>query len=202
MLSRDPSVKVEIGDYGEQELLCHTGNVLGNGIISNIRDIVYVKPEDFEMSKSMSIVPQVRKMNMSLIESNHPYILIGPGRWGSTDQWLGIPVTWSDIAGAKIIVETPVEERIIDPSQGSHFFHNMISAHTGYFTITPSGKENIDWDWLDSLPAVEETENLRHILLPSPLEVRIDGSHSHGVILKEGRSTEECEKSNEEEGTP
>ena len=93
-------------------------------------------------------------------------------------------MNWSDIAGVSVIVETPVEERIIDPSQGSHFFHNMTSAHIGYFTITPFGKGTIDWDWLGELPGAEETENVKHVHLEHPMEVRIDGNHGLGVILK------------------
>ncbi len=184
MFSNVATQEVEIGQHDEKNIICYTENVLGNGIIDNIKDIVFVKPEGFELSKNQSIVPQIRKLNKKLMESKTPYILIGPGRWGSTDQWLGIPVTWSDIAGAKIIVETPVKERIIDPSQGSHFFHNMTSAHIGYFTITPFGKGTIDWDWLGELPTAEETENLKHIRFDTPLEVRIDGNHGLGVILK------------------
>ncbi len=184
MVSGDDQENVNIGQYEEQDLFCRSDNILGNGTINEVQDIVYVKPEDFEIEKSSQIVAQIRKINKRMIEDNAPYVLIGPGRWGSSDNWMGIPVNWSDIAGARIIVETPIKERIIDPSQGSHFFHNMISAKAGYFTITDRGNCGIDWKWLRSLPAVEETEHLRYIHLDNPLDIRIDGNGGNGVMLK------------------
>lgn len=190
MLSNENDKEIDIGEHAPETIIAYTDNVLGNGVIDNIRDIIYVKKRNYDLSQNQKIVPQVRKMNQKMIQNKTPYILIGPGRWGSTDPWLGIPVTWSDIAGAKSIIETPVEERIIDPSQGSHFFHNMIAANTSYFTITPTNKGTIDWEYLDNIEAVEETENMRHIQLHAPAEIRIDGNNGEGVILKPHSETE------------
>ncbi|MCK5774399.1 MAG: histidine kinase, partial [Thermoplasmata archaeon] len=153
----------------------------------------------FEMSKSIRVADQIRKMNRSLMDQGRPYVLIGPGRWGSTDQWLGIPVAWSDIAGARIIVETPVEERIIDPSQGSHFFHNMISANIGYMTIGKGEANEVGWDWLGGQPAEGESENVKHVRLQEPMEARLDGKRGIGVILKKCRPGRE-EVTSEVEG--
>jgi len=112
-----------------------------------------------------------------------PYILVGPGRWGSADPWLGIPLIWSDIAGVKVIIETPFKERAIDPSQGSHFFHDLISSQVGYI-ITKEDKGNIDVQWLDSLPSIEEMTDVRHVRVPFELEVKIDGKLGKAVIQK------------------
>ena len=115
------------------------------------------------------------------MDAGKPYMLVGPGRWGSADSWLGIPVIWSDIAGVKVIVETPYGERPIDPSQGSHFFHDMISSQVGYI-ITKKDKGNIDWNWLDSLKLIEEKEDIKHIETPIELEAIIDGEKSKAII--------------------
>jgi hypothetical protein len=120
-------------------------------------------------------------MNAKLMDEDKQYILIGPGRWGSADPWLGISVIWSDIAGVKVIVETPYADRPIDPSQGSHFFHDMISSQIGYL-ITKKDKGNIDWNWLESLKVIEETEDVKHVETSYELEVRIDGKRGKAII--------------------
>lgn len=178
------------GKYGEvtiddvdDDAICYSENALGNGIIDGIYDIVYIKSESFSMGNSNRAVGQLRKMNTKLMDEGKPYMLIGPGRWGSSDSWLGIPVIWSDIAGVKVIVETPYMDRPIDPSQGSHFFHDMLSSQVGY-VITKKKKGNIDWSWLDSLPIVEETEDVKHVRTPSELEVRIDGKQGKAIIVE------------------
>ena len=188
MQSGNSMEDITIGEYPEDEILCYSDSVLGNGITKSIKDIVYVKRENYALANNPKIIKHIQEINKKLIKKKSPYILVGPGRRGSTDPWLGIPVTWSDIAGSKLIIETPVEERPIDPSQGSHFFHNMIAANTAYFTILTRGKSSLDWEWMDSMPSVEETEYIRHIRLDEPLEVRIDGKSSEGVILKNNKS--------------
>jgi len=174
--------EVTIEEYDPKKDICYSENALGNGIIDNISDIVYVK-SSFEMANSARVVSEIRTMNSKLMEEGKPYLLVGPGRWGSADPWLGIPVIWSDIAGAKVIVETPFKERSIDPSQGSHFFHDLISSQVGYL-ITKEDKGNIDWLWLDSLPVAEETNEVRHIRIPYSVEIRIDGRSGKAVIRK------------------
>jgi len=184
MLPLGTTHDITIEEYDPSRDVCYSENALGNGIIDNITDIVYVK-SSFGMSNSNLVVGQIRKINSKLMEEGKPFILIGPGRWGSADQWLGIPVFWSDIAGAKVIVETPFKERTIDPSQGSHFFHDLISSQVGYL-ITKEGKGNIDWKWLDSLPVAEDTQDIRHVIAP-PLEIKIDGKSGKAVIRKKDK---------------
>jgi hypothetical protein len=115
------------------------------------------------------------------MEEKKPYLLIGPGRWGSADPWLGVPVIWSDIAGVKVIVETPFKGRPIDPSQGSHFFHDLISSQVGYI-ITKEDKGNISMDWLENLPVLEESQDVKYVQSPDPLEIQLDGKHGKARI--------------------
>ncbi len=171
---------IVIEDFNENTDLCYSENALGNGIFNTIEDIIYIKPS-FDMSNSPQVVGQIRSFNLKLMEEKRPYLLIGPGRWGSADHWLGIPVIWSDIAGVKVIIETPFKERAIDPSQGSHFFHDLISSQVGYI-ITKEDKGNINMKWLESLPIVEETSDVKHVRLRDPLEVRIDGKSGKAAV--------------------
>jgi hypothetical protein len=171
---------IDIGEFNENIDLCYSENALGNGIFDTIQDIIFVKPS-FDMSHSVEVVDQIRSLNLKLMEEKRPYLLIGPGRWGSADHWLGIPVIWSDIAGVKVIIETPFKERAIDPSQGSHFFHDLISSQVGYI-ITKEDKGDIKMEWLNSLPLIEEKSDIKHVRLPEPVEVRIDGKKGKAVI--------------------
>ena len=132
MMRPDEECKINLKTYPEEKILCFSDNALGNGIMKDIEDIVYVKPDVFDMANSTRIVEQIRAINTKLLDQHKPYMLIGPGRWGSSDPWLGIPIQWSDIAGVKVIVETPFSERTLEPSQGSHFFHDMVSSQIGY----------------------------------------------------------------------
>jgi len=180
MLPLGKSSDILIEEFNPKIDLCYSENALGNGIIEGIQDIIYVK-SDFEMVNSTRAVGQIRKLNSKLMEEKKPYLLIGPGRWGSADQWLGIPVIWSDIAGTKVIVEIPFKERTIDPSQGSHFFHDLISSQVGYL-ITKKEKGDIDYKWLDSLTIVEDQTDVKHVKTPYPLVIKIDGKHGKAVI--------------------
>jgi hypothetical protein len=173
---------IVIGDFNPETDICYSENALGNGIFDTIQDIIFVKPA-FNMSNSAQVVNQIRSLNSKLMEEKKPYMLIGPGRWGSADPWLGIPVIWSDIAGVKVIIETPFKERVIDPSQGSHFFHDLVSSQVGYL-ITKEGEGNIDVQWLDSLPVVEDMTDVKHIRAPFRLKVKIDGKQGKAVIQK------------------
>ena len=187
MIPPNKYTTVNLENIDINTVLCYSNNALGNGIINDIRDIVYIKSEDFTMINSHRAVNQIRKINTKLMDKNKPYLLIGPGRWGSADQFLGIPVIWSDIAGVKVIVETPYKDRPIDPSQGSHFFHDMISSQISYI-ITKKDKGNIDWSWLDTLPIIEETEDIKHVQTPSPLEIIIDGKQGRAIIREKKKT--------------
>jgi CheY-like chemotaxis protein len=181
----DELVKVELTQIEKETALCYSDQVLGNGVSSTIQDIVFVKPAIFDAGKSPEIAIEVDKLNAELHAEKIPYMLIGPGRWGSTDPWLGIPVKWSQISGVNVVVEVSLPNMNVDPSQGSHFFQNMTSLRIGYFTIPlNSAKGFIDWPWLEGQPAVRETTFLRHIRLAHPVKVMIDGRKSQGIVLK------------------
>lgn len=177
-------VDVNPDDIDGEKLLCITETALGNGTIQSIRDVVYVKPEAFTASKTRDIVKQVEAINRKLFEADRPYILIGPGRWGSSDPWLGIPVTWSQISGARVIVEASQPNMNIDPSQGSHFFQNMTSLGVVYFTVPHNHSGSmINWDRLRSAEALEETEHLRHVILDESVKVMVDGRTGTGAMV-------------------
>ncbi len=168
----------ERGDY-----LAYSSRALGNGRLDNLRDIIYVPPEVFDRAKTLDIASEIGKMNKRL--EGRPYLLIGPGRWGSNDRWLGIPVNWGHISGARAILETPILDLRVDPSQGSHFFHNITSLGIPYLTVTRGSKEDfVDWDWLKEQPVRDEDEHVRHLHLSFPLVVKVDGRCGHGVIRK------------------
>lgn len=176
---------VELGDCTRPELLCYSQHALGNGIIRGLRDIVYVRPAHFDSGLTMRVAEQIRAWNDHLMRANRPYILIGPGRWGSSHPRLGIPVQWPHISAARIIIETTLADFVVEPSQGSHFFQNLTAFGTVYLTINSFSDDGfIDWEWLDAQPATAETPFVRHVTLPVPLEGRVNGSVSRAVILK------------------
>jgi CheY-like chemotaxis protein len=185
LVVQDELVKVELDDHQREFAFCYSDRVLGNGISQAVCDIVFVKPAAFDAAQSPQIAGEVDKLNTQLREAGTPYLLIGPGRWGSTDPWLGIPVKWSQISGVKVVVEACLPNMNVDPSQGSHFFQNMTSLRIGYFTVPMDRSHGfIDWAWLEALPAAAETPFLKHVRLAGPVTVMIDGRKSQGVILK------------------
>jgi CheY-like chemotaxis protein len=168
-----------------EQLICQSTKVLGNGRIQNLHDIVVADSHRFERSRSQEVAEAVSHFNAKLAEENRPYVLIGVGRWGSNDPWLGIPVEWDEISAARVIVEAGFRDFRVTPSQGSHFFQNLTAFRIGYFTINPdAGEGTIDWDWLASQPAVEERGCVRHLQFETPLTVIMNGKTSGGVILK------------------
>lgn len=185
------SEEVEIGPVMTSQLLCRSSTILGNGRVSNLRELVVVDYHRFERSRSREVAQHVARMNAVLQSEGVPYLLIGVGRWGSTDPHLGIPVSWSQISGARIIVEAGFRDFTVTPSQGTHFFQNLTSCNVGYFTVNPAtGDGFIDWDWLAGQPAVEETEFVRRIRLERPLVAKMSGHRGEGVILKPGAETD------------
>ncbi len=194
MVVAEQLVEVDLGDVDRDQVFCTSDSVLGNGVSDSIHDIVYVRPESFDASLTRDIAVEIARMNSSLFSAGTPYILIGPGRWGSADSWLGIPVTWSQICGATSIVEVSLTNMNVEPSQGSHFFQNMTSLGVGYFSVSHVREGNaIDWDWLDCNPAVEETKYVRRIRLEYPVKVMIDGRSGRGVMLKRSSDLERIE---------
>jgi len=169
----------------QADTILSSTSVLGHGIVTDVQDIIYVKTGAFCSSNNQSIAYDIEKMNRQFTAVEKNYVLVGPGRWGSSDSWLGIPVKWPHISNARVIVECGLENYRVDPSQGTHFFQNLTSFGVGYFTINPfKGDGWFDEEYLNSLPAVEETEYLRHVHFDKPIVIKMDGKKSLGVVLK------------------
>ncbi len=184
MVVSNEEVEIDEAEFENSDVLVASENVLGNGIIENISDIVFVNPETFESSLTRKIATELTRINVKLTQSGTPYLLIGFGRWGSSDPWLGIPVDWSNISNAKVIVEATLENMNVDLSQGSHFFHNLTSFNVGYFSVPIGGIYLIDWHWLESCEYEEKTDLVSHVKLKKPLTIKIDGKNGRGVIKK------------------
>ncbi len=183
-LSRE-SEEVRLEGVDPSRLLCQSSKVLGNGRIENLRDIVVVDFHRFERARSQEVAGEVAHLNAKLGESSTPYLLIGVGRWGSNDPWLGIPVAWDQVSGARAIVEAGFRDLRVTPSQGSHFFQNLTAFQVGYFTVNPDAGEGfVDWQWLSSQPASEERDCVRHLRLEAPLLVVMNGKAGRGLIFK------------------
>ena len=184
MISRWSTQQVKLDDFAPERVLCSCSRALGNGYVQDVRDIIYVKPESFDPARSRQIASEIGEMNQALKMAGRSCLLIGPGRWGSADPWLGIPVRWHQISTSRVIVETTLENFVIDPSFGTHFFHNVTSLGLGYFTVGAREEEGgVRWGWLNSQPAAAETKMLRQVRLDKPLDIRIDGATGQGVIL-------------------
>lgn len=168
-----------------EETILSSTSALGHGIVSDVQDIIYVKTGAFNSSNNQLIAYEIEKMNRAFTEREKGYVLVGPGRWGSSDPWLGIPVKWPHISNARVIVECGLENYRVDPSQGTHFFQNLTSFGVGYFTVNPfKGDGWFDEAFLNTLPAVEETEYLRHVRFDTPIAIKMDGRRSLGVVLR------------------
>ena len=169
----------------QQSLVCQSSQVLGHGRVQDLRDVVVVDFHRFERAQSFEVAQSVAHFNAQLNGSSTPYLLIGVGRWGSNEPWLGIPVAWDQISGARVIVEAGFRDFRVIPSQGSHFFQNLTAFQIGYFTVNPDAGEGfIDWEWLAEQPAREENGCVRHLRFDEPLVVLMNGRTSEGMILK------------------
>jgi hypothetical protein len=174
---------VEVSPEDIDAAVCYSTSALGNGSLEEIADIVYVAPDTFDPAHTVEIATEIGRINKQMVHQHRKYLLIGPGRWGSADRWLGIPVNWHDISGVGTIIEAATENLKADPSQGSHFFQNITSLGIGYLTISPNKRDFIDWKWLQSLPIAEAATYLKHVKLDNPLTIKIDGKKSQAVIL-------------------
>ena len=181
----------------KRNILFETKLGMGDGITSKIKDILIVNMDTFDISKTKEIAKEIEILN-SQMSLNHPYLLIGPGRWGSSDPWLGIPVSWEQISGAKSIIEMNIENLNTEPSFGSHFFHNITNLRVGYLTQDKNNK-SLDFEWLNSRNVKKETKHLKWISLEKELIIHIDGSNGKSIILKE--PILEPEDLNEEESS-
>ena len=179
------SEAVEIGEVDPKTVLCRSQQVLGNGRLEGIRDLVVVDFQRFERAHSREAATEVGRLNGILFAEHVPYALVGVGRWGSRDPWLGIPVTWDQVSGAQVIVEAGLRDLKVTPSQGTHFFQNLTSFNVGYFTVNPeSGDGVVDWEWLAAQPALSSLAHVRHLRLEKPILVLMNGRNNEGVILK------------------
>lgn len=182
----EPS-KIEIEEIEAEAILCSSRSVLGNGRIDGIRDILWVDPEVYERRESHAVAAGVGRLCSRLAGYDRPFLLIGVGRWGSSDPFLGIPVSWDQIAGVRAIVEAGFRDMRVEPSQGTHFFQNLIAHRVGYFTVNPEvGEGFVDWEWLRAQPAEERVGALRHVRLKEPVVVAMSGSRRQGLVLKPG----------------
>lgn len=177
--------QVDLNDFPNERLICRSSSVLGNGFIDDIYDIIHVDINKFDRSKMVEIAKEVALFNIELTEQNRPYILVGVGRWGSADSWLGIPVSWDEIFGARTIVETGFEDIKVAPSQGTHFFQNINAFNIGYFTVKQNTEnEFVNWEWLGSRKPHKKKKFTRLLRFDKPLEIRMNGHSGTGIILK------------------
>ena len=184
--TREPPPAEEVAVASGEGVLCRSSQVLGHGQIEGLRDLVVVHRDTYDRLKSREVARDVAQLNSRLQQQKRPYVLIGVGRWGSRDRFLGIPVTWEQVNGAQVIVEAGFRDLIVTPSQGTHFFDNLVSHGIGYFTVNPErGDGVLDWDWLATQPSVWESGPVRHLRFETPLRVRMQGSRGDGWILKE-----------------
>lgn len=182
---RDDTINLKPDEIRQEDTLLISTTALGNGIVNGINDFVYVKPHVFDAAKSPLIAEKIDRLNERFLSESRNYILVGPGRWGSADPWLGIPVKWPQISGARVIVESGLENYRIDPSQGTHFFQNLTSFRVGYFTVNPFINDGFyDLAFLDAHPAFYEDEFIRHIRFETSLRIEIDGRKNFGVVYK------------------
>ena len=177
-------------DVGEQELdgehvVVASEQVLGNGRQDSIKDVVYVRPDTFSAKDSWLIAGELEDMNRRLVQAGRPYLLVVLGRLGTSDPWLGIPVKWGQVSGAKVIVEASSPDMSVDMSQGSHFFHNVACLQVLYFSTDKTARHPVNWSWLTGQNVEQESQFVRHVTLTKPLHIKVDGRSGWGVISYE-----------------
>lgn len=177
------NLKVIIGKEEIRQAFCYSTLSLGNGEYKDIHDVVYVDPKTFDPGKTIEIAVEINKINALFNKNSRKYVLIGPGRWGSSDRWLGIPVVWNDISNAGVMVETTIESIKADPSQGSHFFQNITSLGISYITISDKGDDFIDYDFFRCRTCENTTTHLKHIRFEDPIKILVDGKTSQAVLM-------------------
>jgi len=185
------TVKFKLENIPHSETIISSQSALGNGTIEGICDLIYVRTENFNAAKNLDVAVKLNELNDGFLSDDKHYILAGPGRWGSSDPWLGIPIKWPQISAARLIVESGLENYRIDPSQGTHFFQNLTAFRVGYFTVNPFMSDGyVDYDFLSSAETVYEDALLRHVRFPEPLTIRIDGRKKLGVVMKPAGRTD------------
>jgi hypothetical protein len=182
LMDESVDIDIDLNEVDKDKAVCISSKSLGNGIIDHIVDVVYVHPKRMNRMKTMDLIPIIEEIDAGLRSEDRPYILIGPGRWGSSDPSLGIPVQWNQIMGARTIVEVPMDDIRVEPSQGTHFFQNIVTFNIGYLTILEG--DLVDWEWLDGTEALREENGLRHVRLGSPLKVVLDSRDSEAIVIR------------------
>ena len=182
MMEESVDINIDLSEVDRSKAMCICSQSLGNGIIEGISDVVYVHPGRLDRMHTMDLTSEIEAIDAALRAEERPYVLIGPGRWGSSDPSLGIPVQWDQIMGSRAIVEVPMSDIHVEPSQGTHFFQNIITFNIGYLTI--GADDFVDWDWLDSIEASAESGPLRHVHLDKPMKVILDSRDSEAIITK------------------
>ena len=175
----------DLSEVADDSCVVRSHNAIGHGVINDVYDIVYIKTADYTAANNPRIADEVERINRGFLERGENYVLVGPGRWGSSDPWLGVPVKWPNISGAKVIVEAGLKNFRVEPSQGTHFFQNLTSMGVGYFTVNAFMGDGVyEQSLLDSMEAVEETEHVRHVRFEKPVIIKIDGMKKEGVVLR------------------
>jgi len=182
MMEESVDIDIDLAEIDRSKAMCICSQSLGNGVIEGIKDVVYVHPERLDRMRTMDLTADIEAIDAVLRAEERPYVLIGPGRWGSSDPSLGIPVQWDQIMGSRTIVEVPMTDIHVEPSQGTHFFQNIITFNIGYLTI--GADDFVDWEWLDSIEASAESGALRHVSLDEPMKVILDSRDSEAIITK------------------
>jgi len=177
-------VEIEKSELTGEDVLIASEDVLGNGYVDTIIDVVFVLPDKFDVSETEMIGQQLAAINKKLVAQDRRYVLITIGRLGTSDPWLGVPVDWSEVSGAKCVVECTIPGVSVDLSQGSHFFHNVIGFGVHYFSVKHTGEFEVDFEWLNGQSVIEQTDFVRHVRLGEPLKIRVDGRHGRGVISR------------------
>ncbi len=179
------NINIKLDKVNLEDMMLSTTRAMGNGEIKSIKDIVFIDPDKFDNTQTLQMVGEIEKINNYLDKNDREYVLLGPGRWGTSDRFLGVPVRWAQINKAKIIVEASQENFTVEASQGSHFFHNLVAMNVGYFTVSHSSDSDfINWEWLTSLPAKHSCKYAVHVELEKPVNIQIDGKKGIAVISK------------------
>jgi len=167
-----------------EQTILYSSKTMGNGQLDHITDVIYVDIDSFDKTNTIAIAAEIDQLNEWMIAENREYILIGPGRWGSRDRFIGIPVTWTQISSAKVIVEVALHDLPLDPSLGSHFFHNVISMHVGYFSIQyDSSTDFVRWKKLEAQSLLHQTKYVRHVRFAQPLCIQMDGKNRRAAMM-------------------
>jgi len=189
MSARADLNRVTITEEDRAKAFCLSTHALGNAEKTDVRDIVFVRPDRFEVEKTVQIAAEIGRINAALVAEGRKYLLVGPGRWGTADRWLGIPVAWSDISGVSAIVETASAQLRVEPSQGSHFFHNITTLGINYIMVSGKEGERFDWQWLEGHEVVAEGEHVVHVRLATPMAIKVDGRSSNcSITAGDGKS--------------